>query len=68
LVYKDKTKKPVDLHGFQISRQSVQRFDDCRRIFRHHFRNKQAAHNELAKYHGDSYFFYAIYGPSGVTR
>ena len=68
LFYTASTEKQVDLHGRRISHQSRQRFTDFVRIFKLHRENKEAAFDELARNHGDSYFFYSLYGFSEVKK
>jgi hypothetical protein len=62
------TKKPVRLAGYQPSLEARQQIENFSRIFNGHNRNKQKAFSELAKDYGDSYFFYHIYGFSGVRK
>ena len=68
LIYVYSTKKPVQLVGYQPSLKARQQIENFSRIFNSHNRNKQAAFGELAKDYGDSYFFYHIYGFSGVRK
>ena len=68
LIYVYSTKKPVQLVGHQPSLKARQQIENFSRIFNSHNRNKQAAFGELAKDYGDSYFFYHIYGFSGVRK
>jgi hypothetical protein len=68
LIYVYSTKKPVQLVGYQPSLKARQQIENFSRIFNSHNRNKQKAFGELAKDYGDSYFFYHIYGISGVRK
>jgi hypothetical protein len=68
LIYVYSTKKPVRLVGYQPSLEARQQIENFSRIFNGHNRNKQKAFSELAKDYGDSYFFYHIYGFSGVRK
>jgi len=69
LIYEYLRHKAVDLHGRQISLQSRRRFDSFNQIYIGRYRqNKQAAFNELAENYGDSYFFYYLYGLSGIKK
>jgi len=68
LIYVYGTKKPVQLAGHQPSLKVRQQIEDFSWIFNSHNRNKQDALSELVKDYGDSYFFYHIYGFSGVGK
>jgi len=68
LVYTSLSKKFVNLRGRRLSPQSHQRFKDFVETFNHYGGNTQAAFSELAKDYGDSYFFYKVYGISGVKK
>ena len=68
LIYVYSTKKPVQLVGYQPSLKARQQIENFSRIFNSHNRNKQEAFGELVKDYGDSYFFYHIYGFSGVRK
>jgi hypothetical protein len=68
LIYVYGTKKPVQLVGYQPSSAARHQIEDFSRIFNSHNRNKREAFGELAKNYGDSYFFYHIYGFSGVRK
>jgi hypothetical protein len=62
LIYEGVTEEKVDLRGRQISLESRQRFDAINQTFGFYLGDKKAAAGELAKYYGDSYFFYYTYG------
>jgi len=63
-----KTKKAVELHGRQISPESLQQCKGFIQIFNHYREDKRAAFNELAKNYGNSYFFYYVYGESWMQK
>jgi len=69
LVYVYRERKPLDLRGRRFSPESRQRFEAFSKTYEKGYgRNKQAAFGELARYYGDSYMFYCVYGFSGVKR
>ena len=68
LFYAASTDKEVNMPVNRISPQSRQRFIDFIRIFKLHRENKEAAFDELARNHGDSYFFYSLYGFSKAKK
>ncbi|MEA3227348.1 MAG: DUF6057 family protein, partial [Planctomycetota bacterium] len=68
LIYVYGTKKTVNLTGYESTRQSRRRIEHFSHVFNRYRKNKQAAYDELAKDYGDSYFFYHIYGISGVRK
>lgn len=68
LVYAYAKRQPVFLHGRQIDPQTKQRIEQFSRTFNRHNKDKQAALRELAAGYGDSYFFFNLYGLSGVKR
>jgi hypothetical protein len=67
-VYVYRTKKPVRLDGSWGSPKSRERIDEFIRIYDRYGRSKEAAFDELAKDYGNSYFFYDLYGFSGVKN
>jgi len=67
-VYAYETGKSVALDGSWGRPKSGQRIEEFGRIFNSYGRNKEAAFAELAKNYGDSYFFYSVYGFSGVKN
>jgi len=68
LIYVYGTKKPVQLTGYQPSVETRRQIENFSRIFNRYGRNKREAFSELAKIYSDSYFFYHIYGISGVSK
>jgi len=68
LVYVFSVRKPVNLHGRQISAESRQRFEGFNQILNDYGKNKQAAYNKLAQDYWDSYFFYYVYGRQGTEQ
>ncbi len=68
LVYVFSVRKPVNLHGRQISTESRQRFDGFNQVLNDYGKNKQAAFNKLAKDYRNSYFFYYVYGRQGTEQ
>ena len=67
-IYAYETGKSVELEGSWGRPKSRQRIEDFSRIFKSYGRNKEAAFGELAASYGDSYFFYSLYGFSGVKN
>ena len=68
LLYMYKEKKPVNLHGRQISQLSRQRFEDFKNVYASYGGNKEAAFQSLANAYGDTFFFYSTYGLSGLKK
>lgn len=68
LLYMYTEKKPVDLHGRQISQFSRQHFENFKRIYASYGGNKEAAFQSLANAYGDTFFFYSTYGLSGLKK
>jgi hypothetical protein len=66
LVYVFSVRKPVNLHGRQISAESRQRFEGFNQVLNYYGKNKQAAYNKLAQDYRNSYFFYYVYGRQGT--
>jgi len=66
LIYMSRTNKPVDLGGRRGSDESRQRMDRFGQIFNRYGQNKVAAFRELVRDFGNSYYFYFLYGFSGV--
>ncbi len=66
LIYVYGQRKPLYLEGYEVSPQARQQIEQFSAAYNRYARNKQAAFNELAKAYGDSYFFYHLYGFSGV--
>lgn len=53
--------KEVDLAGYTMEKQIFQRFFHYNQILSKHRGNKRAAVRELAKYHGDTFWFYVMF-------
>lgn len=68
LVYAYTTRQPVFLYGREIDPQTKQRIEQFSQTFNRYGKDKQAALRELAAGYGDSYFFFNLYGLSGVKR
>jgi hypothetical protein len=68
LTYVVSVRKPVNLHGRQISAESRQRFDGFNQALNNYGKNKQAAFNKLAKDYWNSYFLYYVYGRQGTAQ
>lgn len=68
LIHTSATKEPVDLGGRRGSQGSVERMQRFGQIVNRYGGNKQAAARALAGEFGGSYFFYYLYGFSGVKR
>jgi len=69
LSYSYMTKTKVELHGREISRESRERFENFVKVFIDQYgENRALALNELARDYGDSYFFYSVYGRSGMKK
>jgi hypothetical protein len=69
LSYSYMTKTKVELHGREISRESRERFENFAKVFIDQYgENRALALNELARDYGDSYFFYSVYGRSGMKK
>ncbi|MDD5327016.1 MAG: DUF6057 family protein [Phycisphaerae bacterium] len=63
------TGKKAELHGRKISRESQERFKNFSNTYLGRYgKNKEMAIGELTKNYGDSYFFYYVYGPSGMDK
>ncbi|MEE9370239.1 MAG: DUF6057 family protein, partial [Sedimentisphaerales bacterium] len=61
LVYMFDRKRPVDLHGRQISLESHRRFEAFRHTLTYHGGNTQTAYSDLAGSFRNSYMFYYFY-------
>jgi len=62
------TRKQPDLHGWPISRETIQRFSGFVKTVDLNRNNPQTAYVELAKKFGDTYQFYYAYGVSGLKN
>ncbi len=61
--------KKVELGGREISQESQERFKRFCNVYYGQYRgNRRAAFNKLARDYGDSYFFYSLYGLSGMKK
>lgn len=68
LVYAYATRRSVFLHGRRIDPRNRQRIEQFSQTLNRHNKDRQAALRELAAGYGDCYFFYNLYGLSGVKR
>jgi len=68
LVYVYGTNKPVYLDGRPFNPDMRRQIKHFSQTFNRYGRNKRAAFRELAGVYGDSYFFYHLYGFSGVKK
>jgi hypothetical protein len=68
LIYSKFTRKEVDLHGRKISTETAERGRKFFGTLNYFTLGKKAAYNALAKDFGNSYFFYNVFGVSGVGR
>jgi hypothetical protein len=62
------TRKLPDLHGWAVSRETLQRFSGFVQTVNLNRNNPQTAYIELAKKYGDTYQFYYAYGVSGLKN
>jgi hypothetical protein len=69
LVYNWAEKKNFELPGHKISVESRERFNGfCNVYITRYGGDKKLAFDAVAKDYGDSYFFYALYGHSGLKK
>ena len=68
LVYVYGTNKPVYLDGRPSNPDMGRQIRHFSQTFNRYGRNKRAAFRELADVYGDTYFFYHLYGFSGVKK
>jgi hypothetical protein len=68
LIYVFSVRKPVNLHGRQISAESRQRFEGFNQVLNDYGKNKQAAYNKLLKDYWNSYLFYYVYRRQGTEQ
>jgi len=66
LIYVYGTGKPLYLGDHEVRPESRERIEQFSTIFNRYQRDKRAAFRELAALYGDSYYFYHLYGFSGV--
>jgi len=67
-IYAYSTRKPVYLEGRSLDPQVQRRIEGFSRVFNGFGKNKQAAVGPLARDYGGTYFFYHLYGFSGVKK
>jgi hypothetical protein len=60
--------EPVFLHGYEAGPEASRQIESFSKIFNSYGGNKQAAIHKLAEDYGGSYFFYHLYGFSGVKK
>ena len=65
LVYVYSSRRPVDLHGRQVSAESRQRFNGFNQLLNDYGKDSQAALPALAKRYWNTYFFYYVYERQG---
>jgi hypothetical protein len=68
LIYAYGKNEPVFLHGYEVGPEAHRQIEGFSRIFNSYGKNKQAAIHELVEDYGGSYFFYHLYGFSGVKK
>ncbi len=68
LIYSKVTGKKIDLHGRKISTETAERNRKFFGTLNYFTLDKKAAYNALAKDFGNSYFFYNVFGVSGINR
>lgn len=61
-IYADKTGQPVNIPGFEIEPQTLQRMKEFQSIMASH-RDRDSALKALWDKYRDSYFFYMVFGP-----
>jgi hypothetical protein len=68
LLHVVRTRKALDLRGFENSSDLQARFASFNNIIKSHGSRPEAARVELARRYGDSYFFYHLYPAPGAAR
>jgi tetratricopeptide (TPR) repeat protein len=68
LIYKGITHKDVDLGQREISAEVKEQYDEIDKIILSSNNNMELMRKALAPKFGDTYFFYFIFGVSGVTQ
>ncbi len=69
LLYSYMKKVKVELHGREVSPESRERCNNFLNVYLGQYgANKALALNELARNYGNSYFFYSVYGHSGMQK
>lgn len=66
LIYCSKERKGVDLHGFEVSAETQERFGKYVSAYTALKKDKRAAFAKLAPEFGNSYFFYSMFDVSGA--
>jgi len=59
---------PVFLHGYSVDPQVLREIEHFTKIFNQYGQNKQAAIHPLVQEFSGSYFFYHLYGFSGIRK
>lgn len=67
-IYAYSTRKPVYLEGRTIDAEVRRQIEEFSRTFNNLGRNKDAAEKHLLRDYGGTYFFYHLYGFSGVKK
>ncbi|MBN2136206.1 MAG: hypothetical protein JW720_00215 [Sedimentisphaerales bacterium] len=67
-IYAYGTQKPVFLHGRSLDPQVRRQAEQFGDMFNRYRQDKKAAINPLAQAYGGTYFFYNLYGFSGVKK
>jgi len=62
ILYRDRMHKQVDLKGFQLSKESLSRYEDFCTVLNKYGGNNSAARPELMQKFGNTYFYYFLYG------
>jgi len=62
ILYRDRMHKQVDLKSFQLSKESLSRYDDFCTVLNKYGGSNSAARPELMKKFGNTYFYYFFYG------
>ena len=68
LIYAYGKNEAVFLHGYDAGPEARRQIEGFSTIFNSYGGNKQAASHKLAEDYGGSYFFYHLYGFSGVKK
>ncbi len=68
LLYMTKSGKKVDLQRYKIRQDTLHRHAVFAKTFKRFGNNKRAAWHALVKNFGHSYYFYFVFGVSGVIR
>jgi hypothetical protein len=68
LIYSKVTGKKVDLHGRKISAETAERGRKFFGTLNYFTLDKKAGYNAMARDFGNSYFFYNMFGASGINK